>query len=87
VHEAIKEHTVTVAESLRTGEKSENDLAQRLADDERIPLDLQEILAVLNDPKRFAASAPEQAEKFAEEVGKWTKRFPEAKELVPETLL
>jgi len=50
-------------------------------------LDLQEIMAVLNDPQRFAASAPEQAEKFAEEVGKWTKRFPEAKELVPEALL
>ena len=87
VHEAIKAHAVVVAEALRNGEQSENDLAQRLADDERVPLDLQEIMAVLNDPQRFAASAPEQAEKFAEEVGKWTKRFPEAKELVPEALL
>jgi len=87
VHEAIKEHAVVVAEALRNGEISENDLAQRLADDERVPLDFNEISAVLNNPRRFAASAPEQVEIFAEEVGKWTERFPEAKNLVPEALL
>jgi adenylosuccinate lyase len=87
VHEAIKEHAVLVAEALRNGEISENDLAQRLADDDRVPLNFSEISDVLNNPRRFAASAPEQVEIFAEEVGKWTKRFPEAKNLVPEALL
>jgi adenylosuccinate lyase len=87
VHEAIKEHAVLVAEALRNGEISENDLGQRLADDDRVPLDFSEISDVLNNPRRFGASAPEQVEIFAEEVGKWTKRFPEAKNLVPEALL
>jgi len=87
VHEAIKENAVAVADALRNGDLGENDLSQRLADDERVPLDLQEIEAVLNDPERFAASAPEQAEAFANQVRKWTERFPEAKKLVPQALL
>jgi len=87
VHEAIKENAVAVADALRNGDLGENDLSQRLADDERVPLDLQEIEAVLNDPERFAASAPEQAEAFANQVRKWTERFPEAKKLVPQVLL
>jgi hypothetical protein len=76
-----------VAEALRNGEISENDLAERLTNDERVPLDFIEISSVLNNPQRFAASAPEQVEIFAEEVGKWTKRFPESKNIVPEALL
>lgn len=88
MHEAIKEHALVVSENLRKGGgQSENDFAQRLAEDQRIPLELKEIEAVLNDPERFAASAPEQAETFARSVEKWTKRFPEAKELVPEVLI
>ena len=65
----------------------ENDFSQRLANDERVPLDLQEIKAILNDPGSFAAFAPEQAENFATQVQKWTERFPEAKKLVPQALL
>ena len=87
VHEAIKENTAAVADALRSGDLGENDLSQRLADDERVPLDLQEIKTVLNDPERFAAFAPEQAEAFANQVRKWTERFPEAKKLVPQVLL
>ena len=87
MHEAIKENAVAVADALRNGDLGENDLSQRLADDERVPLDLQEIEAVLNDPERFAASAPEQAEAFANQVRKWTELFPEAKKLVPQALL
>ena len=87
VYEAIKENAIAVADALNNGDLGENDLSQRLADDERVPLDLQEIEAVLNDPDRFAASAPEQAEAFASQVRKWTERFPEAKKLVPQVLL
>ena len=87
VHKAIKENAVAVADALRNGNLGENDLSQRLADDERVPLDLQEIEAVLNDPENFAGFALEQAENFATQVGKWTERFPEAKKLVPQVLL
>ena len=87
VHEAIKEHSLVVAEALRNDEIIENDLARRLADDDRVPLDFTEVLSILNNPHRFVASAPEQVEVFVKEVGKWTKRFPEAKTVVPEPLL
>ena len=50
-------------------------------------LDLQEIELALNDPEHFTASAPEQVETFAQEVEKWTARFPEAKKIVPEELI
>jgi len=87
MHLAIKEHAVAVAENLRQGKSSLNEFARCLAEDHRIPLSLKEIDAVLNDPANFAASAPEQAEKFANSVEKWTIRFPEAKEILPKELL
>ena len=87
VHEAIKENTFAIVEDLRKGDLRENDLTQRLADDKRIPLDLQEIKEVLNDTESFAAFALEQTENFAAQVRKWTKRFPEAMQIVPNALL
>ena len=87
VHEAIKVHSVLVAEALRNGEIIENNLAQRLANDDRVPLDFSEISEVLANPQRFVALAPEQVEIFAEEVRNWTKRFPEAKMVIPELLI
>ena len=87
MHLVIKEHAVAVAENLRQGKNSLNEFAQRIAEDHRIPLSLKEIDAVLNDPANFTASAPEQAEKFANSVEKWTIRFPEAKEILPKELL
>ena len=87
MHLAIKEHAVSVAENFRQGKSSLNEFAQCLAEDHRIPLSLKEINSVLNDPANFAASAPEQAEKFANSVEKWTIRFPEAKEILPKELL
>jgi len=87
MHLAIKEHAVAVAKNLRQGKSSLNEFAQCLAEDHRIPLSLKEIDAVLNDPANFKASAPEQSENFANSVEKWTTRFPEAKEILPEELL
>jgi adenylosuccinate lyase len=87
MHLAIKKHAVAVAENLRQGKSILNEFARCLAEDHRIPLSLKEIDAVLNDHANFAASAPEQAEKFAKSVEKWTIRFPEAKDILPKELL
>ena len=87
VHEAIKGHAIEVTEAMRNGDMCENDFAQRLANDELFPLDFKEISAVLNNPQHFTALATEQVEIFAKEVRKWTKRFPEAKNITSETLL
>ena len=87
MHQAIKEHALTFAEDLKKGKSNVNEFVRHIAEDQRIPLSLKEIDAVLNDPSNFTASAPEQAEKFAQSVGKWTTRFPEAKGIIPEELL
>ena len=87
MHLVIKEHAVVVAENFRQGKSSLYEFARCLAEDQRIPLSLKEIDAVLNDPANFTASAPEQAEKFVLSVEKWTIRFPEAKDLLPKELL
>ena len=87
MHLVIKEHAVAVAEKFRQGKSSLYEFARCLAEDQRIPLSLKEIDAVLNDPANFTASAPEQAEKFVLSVEKWKIRFPEAKDLLPKELL
>ena len=85
MHLAIKEHAVP--EKLQKGKSNVNEFALRIAEDQRIPLSLKEINAVLNVPANFTASAPEQAEKFANSVEKWVIKFPEAKEILPKELL
>ncbi len=85
-HEIIKKHSLEILEGLRKGEIHENDLAQRLSEDECFQLDHEQISLVLENSKNFVASAPEQVEKFAEEVSKWEERFPKSKNLAPETL-
>lgn len=87
VYEAIKEHSNIVSAKLRKGEIKENDLPRRIANDKRIPMDLNEIEAILNNPKNFLASAPNQSEMFSSEVKKWTLRFPEAKKIEPEGII
>ena len=85
MHLAINEHAV--AENLQKGKSNVNEFARRIAEDERIPLSLKEIDAVLNDPANFTASAPEQTEKVLRSVEKWVIRFPEAKVILPKELL
>ncbi len=87
MHQAIKEHAVVFAEDIKKGKSNVIDFARLLAEDQRIPLSLKEIDAVLNDTSNFTASAQEQAEKFAQSIEKWTTRFPEAKPISPGELL
>ena len=87
MHLAIKEHAVAVSENLHRGKGNVNEFTLRISEDQRIPISMKEIDAVLNDPANFYASALKQVDKFSLSVGKWTKRFPVAKEVIPEELL
>ena len=87
VYEAIKEHSNKVAIGIGKGTIYENDLAKRLANDKRVPLDLNEIQKIFDNPNNSTASAPSQSEKFTLEVEKWTSRFPESKKLSPESII
>lgn len=86
-YESIKEHAIAVTEELQKSNIKENNFAQRIAEDKRIPLDLKEIKIFLENQNNFSASAPNKTEKFSLEVKKWTNRFPEAKKLTAESII
>ncbi|MCC5788582.1 MAG: adenylosuccinate lyase [Opitutales bacterium] len=86
-HEAIKEHAIAVAGALRSGKTEENDLADRLAADERIGLTKSELDEILGRTKTFLGRATTQVEHFAKEVADWLRRHPEAGEVLPEAIL
>jgi adenylosuccinate lyase len=85
-HEAIKEHSVAVALEMREG-RAENDLLDRFAADERIPLDRGELDKLLADRISFTGTAGRQVEQVAERVSQVLERFPEAAGYAPQPIL
>ncbi|RIJ71115.1 adenylosuccinate lyase [Nakamurella silvestris] len=59
-HEAIKEHAVGVALAMRENGQADNDLLDRLAADERIPMTRAELDAALSDHLSFTGDAGRQ---------------------------
>ena len=86
-HEAIKEHAVAVALAMREQGKADNDLLERLADDDRLPLDHAALVAALADPMSVAGRAIAQVEGFASQVAAVVERFPDAAEYTPGDIL
>jgi adenylosuccinate lyase len=85
-HEAIKEHAVAVALAQRAGAAG-NDLAERLAADERLGLDRATIDAVLADPVGFVGNAPGQVEAYVQQVEAIASAHPDAARYRPEPIL
>jgi adenylosuccinate lyase len=85
-HEAIKQHAVAVALALREGAAG-NDLADRLAADERLGLDRATIDEVLADWVGFVGAAPHQVESFVGQVEPIVAGHPEAARYRPEPIL
>ncbi|MGH3627133.1 MAG: adenylosuccinate lyase, partial [Sciscionella sp.] len=86
-HEAISEHAVAVALQLREKGASTNDLLERLAEDERIPLRHSELQGLLADPLSFTGLAGSQVSALAMRVNTLLERFPAAAGYVPEPIL
>ena len=87
VHEVIKEHAVAVALAMREEGRVDNDLLDRLAADDRLPLDRPALDDLLADPAAFVGAAPRQVAAFARTVEEWTSRFPEAAGYTPGDIL
>ncbi|MBK1784795.1 adenylosuccinate lyase [Prauserella cavernicola] len=85
-HEAIKENAVAVALAMREGQ-ADNDLLDRLAADERLPLDRPALDALLADRLSFTGTAEGQVETVAARVEQLAKRFPEAAAYRPAPIL
>jgi adenylosuccinate lyase len=85
-HEAIQEHAVAVAQALRDGAAA-NDLAERLAADDRLGLDRAAIDAVLSDRAGFVGTAVHQVDAFCRRVEAIVAEHPAAARYRPEPIL
>lgn len=86
-HEAIKEHAVAVALEMREKGRSDNDLLDRLAADERLPLERAALDELLSDRLAFVGAAPAQVATFTARVGKLVDADPEAAAYRPGAIL
>jgi adenylosuccinate lyase len=86
-HEAIKEHAVSTVLDLRSGTVTTNDLAQRLADDGRLGLTLDQIIGVIENASALTGLADEQVNQFVQQTLEWEARRPEAATYRPGTIL
>ena len=86
-HEAIKEHAVAVALAMREQGQERNDLLDRLAADERIPLDRAALDALLADRLSFTGVAGAQVASVVKRVGEVVDRFGDAAKYSPAAIL
>jgi adenylosuccinate lyase len=85
-HEAIKEHAVASALAMRAGVR-ENQLVQRLAEDERIPLDRAQLDALLADKLSFTGAAASQVAEVVRQVEAVAAAYPAAAKYTPGAIL
>lgn len=83
LHEAIRLHSMEAAKQVKEF-GLENDLLERIAKDERFPLNEEDLKARMN-PSLYVGRAPEQTQEFFEQiVDPILEKHPEAKALTAE---
>ena len=85
-HEAIKEHAVAVALAMRE-EGKDPDLLDRLAADDRIPLDRAQLEELIADTSAFTGAADAQVDKVVADAQKWIDSDPSAASYSPAPIL
>jgi adenylosuccinate lyase len=80
-HEVIKEHSLATVANIRQG--GENDLLARIAGDSRIPLDLNELTALIAKPLEFTGVARNQTLQVIAKVAEVGSRYPKAMDYQP----
>ncbi len=86
-HEAIKQHAVAVALAMREKGQVANDLVDRLAADERVPLDAGQLGAMLADPISFTGLAERQVAAVLERIAAVAAEHPAAAAYHPGAIL
>lgn len=86
-HEAIKEHAVAVAVAMRQERVAENDLLERLADDERLGLTRDDLGALVSEPMEFTGAARSQVARVVAAVEEVALRYPEGASYWPGDIL
>ncbi|MGA5702814.1 adenylosuccinate lyase [Peterkaempfera bronchialis] len=85
-HEVIKEHAVASALAMREGARH-NELLDRLAADDRIPLDRAGLDALLADRLSFTGAAGAQVAEVVRRIQEVADRHPEAAKYAPGAIL
>ena len=86
-HEAIKEQALATVRDLRSGRKSNNDLLNRLAADDRLPLSSGKLKAIFLDEARLCGMARHQVDRLAKCIEDVKARYPEATHYRPSKIL
>ncbi len=86
-HEVIKEHAVAVALAMREKGQVDNDLVQRLAADERLPLSRAELEALLSDRLSFTGLAEQQVSQVLARIAAVVAEHPAAAGYRPGAIL
>ncbi|HTY33089.1 adenylosuccinate lyase [Mycobacterium sp.] len=85
-HHVIREHAVATALAMRE-RGAEPDLLERLAADERLPLDRAALDAALADRKAFTGAAGDQVDEVVAMVEELVSRYPDAAKYAPGAIL
>lgn len=67
MHEVVKEHSIVAGKMVKENGQ-ENDLLQRMADDERIPFSLDELQGLIGDYSQFTGRASAQTSEYLDEI-------------------
>ncbi len=86
-HAAIKEHAVAAALAMRDRGSDDNDLVERLAADQRIPMDADALRLAIGDPNQFIGNAPAQVRRVVGKIEAITSNHPEAANYRPGSIL
>jgi len=86
-HEVIKEHAVASALAMREKGAERNELLDRLAADERMPLDRAQLDALMADRLSFTGAAAGQVSEVVRRVDEVAKRYPQAASYTPGAIL
>jgi adenylosuccinate lyase len=86
-HEAIKEHAVAAALAMRETGRDDNDLLERLAADDRIPMDSEQLQAAIGAPIEFIGNAVSQIDKVNARIAMLVQQNPAAAAYRPGSIL
>ena len=86
-HHVIKEHALATVNDLRGGALNKNDLLERLATDDRLPLDLPTLQNLLEENKTNTGNAPAQIQSFTSTVAELVAKHPTAASYTPGDIL
>ena len=81
VHEAVRDHSIAEIHAMREQGAVVNSLAERLSDDDRIPLTKEEIESVIRQTETLVGVAHEQTDDFVASVVKLGKKYPDAERM------